>query len=129
MADEPNSPAPRLDADAGQAQAPWARSQTFLSTFSTVFRYRIGIGDALLVFAEPVEMPGNPIPRVVEEKVAVTMSWSSMKSLALVLMGAVRAVEEEFGPIPTLPNGGFAQDPKTNTQQTLSQMTTNRTPL
>lgn len=76
------------------------RSPHYRTVSSNVFRTRLNIGEATIIFSRLYAPPGiSAVSTGIEEEVEVVMSWAQMKMLQITLGSIVKAIEEEAGEI------------------------------
>jgi hypothetical protein len=105
------------------------RAETYSVIPSNTFRYRLGLGEIHLSFCAIDDVPGDSPRRVLEERVAITMSWPQMKGLAFLLKQLVDGAETEMGPIPMFVNAGFDIPIKEHALKTLKGLKVTSKPL
>jgi hypothetical protein len=82
----------------------FTRAENYEILYANWFKTRIGMGEYMLTFSTLIDKPGVADISGIQEKLAVTMSWTTLKMLALTLSTAVEGIERVIGPIPILPN-------------------------
>src|SRR3974377_237401 len=84
-------------------QVPWTRSGEYRLVGASIFKTRICVGDCTMTFSSISETPGLIPTPIVQEEVAVTLSWNQIKALSLQLNDVVLAIEAEIGDLPIPP--------------------------
>jgi hypothetical protein len=88
------------------AQVPevaWSRSPLFRTIFANQYRYKTGIGDISLTFANIIDGYPGKAPNTVEDQIGITMSWQQAKALSETLSMMISAVEDVVGEIKLPP--------------------------
>lgn len=104
------------------APAAVLRAETYSVIPSNAFRYRLGLGEIHLSFCAIDDVPGETPRRILEERVAIALSWPQMKALAFLLKQVVEGVETKMGPIPMPANAGFSIPIKEHAITTLNNL-------
>ncbi len=85
------------------ANVPWTRSSAFRLVWAALVKPRLGAGECTLTFSSIADTAGPTGQAVVQEEVAVTLSWTQLKSMSVQLNDIVFAIETEMGELPTPP--------------------------
>ncbi len=118
MSDEKANPA-TADVASSAANVPWTRSSDFRLVWASLVRPRLGAGECTLTFCSIADVPGLSGQAIIQEEVAVTLSWTQLKSLSLQLNDFVFAIEAEMGELPIPP---FTYPSKTYRQMLIDQL-------
>jgi len=78
----------------------WSRSDLYRLVYCQLFRTKLTSGDITLTVSTLNDQAGFVRTEVVEDQVAIVMSWSELKMLAQHLETVVVAIEQDIGPIP-----------------------------
>jgi hypothetical protein len=77
------------------------RSPVYREIYANLLSPRINLYDLGVTFGSLTSRPGSPNLDTVVEEIHVTMAYGEAKYLIAALSSAIKAYEDEFGPVPT----------------------------
>jgi hypothetical protein len=82
-----------------------ARSAMFREIYANLMSPRMNLYDFGITFGYLTSRPGSPVLDTVVEEIHVTMAYGEAKFLIAAMSSAIKAYEDEFGPVAsqTLP--------------------------